>query len=206
MFTLICARINAWENNDEAGDLRRYRRHYDVIVIRWHYGMDFCNAINSFIYKTTGIQSYTQYTWPVQTEYTFPGKHWVTSRSLILSNSMHMDICTYLWSINIVSRSVLTNYMSSFIYFVWLLYVFTRLNIYAPTYERTYTDIHIRINKHRHAWIHISNEFNCYKVFSYYACQVSTTTTTQTTTFMFYIAMMMLKTKRTRITRSKLWV
>ena len=33
MFTLICDRINSWVNNREAGDLRRNRAHYDVIVI-----------------------------------------------------------------------------------------------------------------------------------------------------------------------------
>ena len=33
MFTLICARINVWINNREAGDLRRYYGHYDVIVM-----------------------------------------------------------------------------------------------------------------------------------------------------------------------------
>ena len=33
MFTLICARINSWVNTREAGDLRRYRPHYDVIVM-----------------------------------------------------------------------------------------------------------------------------------------------------------------------------
>ena len=33
MFTLICTRINGWVNNREAGDLRRYRAHYDVIVM-----------------------------------------------------------------------------------------------------------------------------------------------------------------------------
>ena len=33
MFTLICARINGWVNNREAGDLRRHRAHYDVIVM-----------------------------------------------------------------------------------------------------------------------------------------------------------------------------
>ena len=33
MFTLICARINGWVNNGEAGDLRRNRAHYDVIVM-----------------------------------------------------------------------------------------------------------------------------------------------------------------------------
>ena len=32
-FSLICAWINGWINNREAGDLRRHRAHYDVIVI-----------------------------------------------------------------------------------------------------------------------------------------------------------------------------
>ena len=33
MFSLICAWINRGVNNREAGDLRRYRTHYDVIVM-----------------------------------------------------------------------------------------------------------------------------------------------------------------------------
>ena len=33
MFSLICAGINGWVNNGEAGDLRRHRAHYDVSVI-----------------------------------------------------------------------------------------------------------------------------------------------------------------------------
>ena len=33
MFSLICARINGWVNNREAGDLRRHHVHYDVIVM-----------------------------------------------------------------------------------------------------------------------------------------------------------------------------
>ena len=33
MFSLICARINDWVNNQEAGDLRRHRGHYDVSVM-----------------------------------------------------------------------------------------------------------------------------------------------------------------------------
>ena len=37
MFTLICAQINGWVNNHVAGDLRRYRAHYDVIVMRGCY-------------------------------------------------------------------------------------------------------------------------------------------------------------------------
>ena len=34
MFTLICARINGWVNNHEAGDLRRYRIHYDLLRLK----------------------------------------------------------------------------------------------------------------------------------------------------------------------------
>ena len=34
MFSLICAWINRWVNNREAGDLRRYRAHHDVIVMQ----------------------------------------------------------------------------------------------------------------------------------------------------------------------------
>ena len=33
MFSLICIWINDWVNNREAGDLRRYRAHSDVIVM-----------------------------------------------------------------------------------------------------------------------------------------------------------------------------
>ena len=35
MFSLICAWINAWVNNRKAGDSRRHRPHYDVIVMAW---------------------------------------------------------------------------------------------------------------------------------------------------------------------------
>ena len=38
MFSLICAWINDWVNNGKAGDLRRHRAHYEVIVmyIAWN--------------------------------------------------------------------------------------------------------------------------------------------------------------------------
>ena len=34
MFSLICSWINGWVNTGEAGDLRRHRAHYDVIVMQ----------------------------------------------------------------------------------------------------------------------------------------------------------------------------
>ena len=33
MFSLICVWINGWVNNRKAGDLRRYRAHYDITVM-----------------------------------------------------------------------------------------------------------------------------------------------------------------------------
>ena len=33
IFSMICGRINGWVNNRDAGDLRRYRAHYYVIVM-----------------------------------------------------------------------------------------------------------------------------------------------------------------------------
>ena len=33
MFSLICAWVNGWASNGEAGDLRRHRAHYDVTVM-----------------------------------------------------------------------------------------------------------------------------------------------------------------------------
>ena len=33
MFSLICVWIKGWVNNRKAGDLRRYRAHYDIIVM-----------------------------------------------------------------------------------------------------------------------------------------------------------------------------
>ena len=41
MFSLIWAWINGWVNNREAGDLRRYRGHYDVSV------MPYCTTLTT---------------------------------------------------------------------------------------------------------------------------------------------------------------
>ena len=43
MFSLICAWINGWINNGEAGDLRHHPAHYDVIA------MEGKNILDSFI-------------------------------------------------------------------------------------------------------------------------------------------------------------
>ena len=37
MFSLVCAWINSWVNNQEASDLRRHRGDYDVTVLKLHW-------------------------------------------------------------------------------------------------------------------------------------------------------------------------
>ena len=39
IFSLICAWINGWVNTREAGDLRRHRAHYDLIVNLYYRGL-----------------------------------------------------------------------------------------------------------------------------------------------------------------------
>ena len=53
MYSLICARINSWINNREAGDLRRHRAHYDVYQEEMLY---------TFQRKCTHLQ-WEQYIW-----------------------------------------------------------------------------------------------------------------------------------------------
>ena len=45
MFSLICAWINAWENNCEAGDLRCHHAHYDVIAMINHVHPSVCLSV-----------------------------------------------------------------------------------------------------------------------------------------------------------------
>ena len=46
-FSLIFAWINGWVNNREAGDLRRHRAHYDVIVITVRHKQQFHTVLSS---------------------------------------------------------------------------------------------------------------------------------------------------------------
>ena len=50
MFSLICVGINDWVNNREAGYLRYYRAHYDVIIM-WGYWVCYCGL--KIWHKTT---------------------------------------------------------------------------------------------------------------------------------------------------------
>ena len=56
MFSLICARINGWVNNSEAGDLRRYHAHCDVIVMMIWMPTDWCQKDRTPVPQLWGIQ------------------------------------------------------------------------------------------------------------------------------------------------------
>ena len=58
MFSLICTWIDVWVNNPEAGDLRRHRSHYDVVVMRWAFR---CPSILATVLSGT---PYTDVLWP----------------------------------------------------------------------------------------------------------------------------------------------
>ena len=51
IFSFICALINNWVNNREPGDLRRYRAHYDVIVMVREKS---CNTWQQRVFSTMG--------------------------------------------------------------------------------------------------------------------------------------------------------
>ena len=67
MFSLLFAWINGWVNNQDAGDLRRHRAHYDVyvmwrrIVIKWsghpwdHFGVQRVTLVQFWIGETGQI-------------------------------------------------------------------------------------------------------------------------------------------------------
>ena len=52
MFSLICTWINGWVNTRDAGDLRRHRAHYDVIVM-----LQGCNTCTGVVLKYMGTSN-----------------------------------------------------------------------------------------------------------------------------------------------------
>ena len=54
MFSLICARINRWVYNGEAGDWRRHLAHYDVTIMIW-YQSSYSTSTQVFGYRFISI-------------------------------------------------------------------------------------------------------------------------------------------------------
>ena len=58
-FSLICAWIDGWVNNGEAGDLRRYRAYYDVIVMIWSKPNGRCSYLSGLLQWHWGYHEQT---------------------------------------------------------------------------------------------------------------------------------------------------
>ena len=74
MFSLMYTWINDWVNNREAGDLRRHRGHYDVIVMYIHFCFGYIKQHFSELlaiyasreYLTRSNQTYSIMLWMIQ--------------------------------------------------------------------------------------------------------------------------------------------
>ena len=73
MFSLICVWIKGWVNNREAGDLRRYRCHYDVIVMCGRPTNIWELACQKQVSRTGASYYIPQYVWDVITCHC----HWI---------------------------------------------------------------------------------------------------------------------------------
>ena len=51
MFSLICAWMNGWVNNREAGDLKRHHAHYDVTVMYWKQSLSPSRALVTKVFS-----------------------------------------------------------------------------------------------------------------------------------------------------------
>ena len=75
MFSLICVWINGWVNNREAGDLRRYRAHYDVTVMSTlrhiHNMIVLCTLRSNQISRIHIIQNYVPVFFITSTRYEY---------------------------------------------------------------------------------------------------------------------------------------
>ena len=107
MFTLICVWINDWVNNREAGDLRRYRAHYDVTVMdRFAYFSGVGTSISSTRLAASPVGPGTRFTnaFPSQLKFdpvpiddiaTMPlclYLSWIYSRYIAVQYITHHDI------------------------------------------------------------------------------------------------------------------
>ena len=64
MFTLICAWINGWVNNRDAGDLRRHRAHYDVTVMIFSLFVSRCGPSPADHWSRTTAHVSGRWVWP----------------------------------------------------------------------------------------------------------------------------------------------
>ena len=89
MFSLICVWINGWVNNREAGYLRRYRVHCDVIVMTAHLVM-FCFGLFHCFFSTT-VNALKGWSLEI---YAIRSTNWHSSAMVVLPIRKRWNHCT----------------------------------------------------------------------------------------------------------------
>ena len=80
----ICAWINGWVNNREAGDLRRHRAHYDVIIMEIfdpcysdvHCPVKFLSTVDKWVKNVPGVDNVQSTNWHYKQHYQKWGHLW----------------------------------------------------------------------------------------------------------------------------------
>ena len=86
MFSFICAWINGWVNNCEAGDLRRHRAHYDVTVMQERL-CNICNAIEGekhFLFECCSIQDELRFIFESRVRQLYPQYQYLYSNEKLV--------------------------------------------------------------------------------------------------------------------------
>ena len=78
MLPLICVWTNAWVNNWDAGDLRRYRVHYDVTVMR-----NYCSFVPSFCVCSSVVHTFVM-SYFIQLSLIVATHHWNLTLNFLL--------------------------------------------------------------------------------------------------------------------------
>ena len=79
MFSLICVWINGWVNNGWAGDLRRYRAHYDVTVMLYSLfrftpdGIGTCGFFYCILIKCSRVETLSSFRRTIHSQLTIHG-------------------------------------------------------------------------------------------------------------------------------------
>ena len=145
MFTLICVWINGWVNNREAGDLRRYRGHYDVIVMQ---SICFTQEI------TTPVHNIVQIGWGHHGNFCVWKKSAITfgegcrpvSILIALSNirekAMSLQISEYF---NNIFSSLLSVFRKDYIYQSTLLNMIDDFNVHSTEVSKLHVNVLVLI-------------------------------------------------------------
>ena len=142
MFSLICVWINGWVNNREAGDLRRNRGHYDVIIMNSLLSVS-DGIISSFHSVNTPHSSQVRATYGVFFSVFMIWNYFSTFFLSIIWDSLQLDLIkTYVRYCSIISSFMQLPYVFTYNWYTSLNknlcddHTSPQLNIWMPFTKR----------------------------------------------------------------------